>query len=120
MPIDWTLHTDAYDTVTVRGQLTWKEFEHLHETVEDPPGADRSLNTLVVLDGFEGWDKADGWGELKYVERNERVLRKLAVVGEAQWREQWEMFLLKGLSTIEIEYFTPDQIRQARHWLESD
>ena len=88
MPISWTTENSEYDTVRVTGLLTWKEFEQLHESIDDPPEPRRKINTLVLLDRFEGWDRAESWGELRYVERNEALLKKVAIVGEQKWRDQ--------------------------------
>lgn len=120
MSISWTAGDGAYDTVNVSGILTWKEFEQLHESIDDPTEPGRRLNTLVLLESFEGWDRAAAWGELRYVERNEAILKKVAIVGEQRWREQWELFMFKGLSPIEIEYYTPDELKLAQLWLQTN
>jgi hypothetical protein len=120
MPISWTTENSEYDTVRVSGLLTWKEFEQLHESIDDPPDPGQKINTLVLLDQFEGWDQAESWGELRYVARNEAILKKVAIVGDEKWRDQWELFMFKGLSPVEIEYYAPKELNLARVWLETD
>jgi hypothetical protein len=119
MPITRINENSEYDTVRVSGLLTWKEFEQLHESIDDPPEPGRKINTLVLLDRFEGWDRSESWGELRYVDRNEAILKKVAIVGEPKWRDQWELFMFKGLSPINTEYYAPDELDLARVWLET-
>ena len=39
----------------------------------------------------------------------------MAISGPPEWRDQIEMFTLKGLRPIEIEYFNSEE--EARDWL---
>ena len=107
--------------VRIKGRLTLRQFESIQVPPKDVERfRGQRLNVLVLLDGFEGWVEDEGWGEMHYMETNDAILHKIAVVGEPRWREPCEMFLLKGLRPFEIEYFLPDEIERAIDWLAVD
>ncbi len=119
MPISWNKEQDGLEVCRVRGTLTWDEFSRLQESLVPEQGLDQKVNTLVLLEDFEGWDDSEHWGELRYVERNDAVLGKMAIVGDERWRDQMEMFTLKGLRPVDIEYFGSGELDLARLWLKT-
>ena len=99
------------------GTLGWDEFASFQPSDREVEAATGMVDSLVLLDGFEGWEEAEEWGELRFVERNDSILRRVAIVGEERWRDPMEMFMLKGLRPVEIEYFIADAEEEARAWL---
>ncbi|MEW5009331.1 MAG: STAS/SEC14 domain-containing protein [Cycloclasticus sp.] len=73
---------------------------------------------LVILDGFDGWGgSADSWGDISFAEQFDSHIQQLAIVGEAQWKDSFELFTMKGLRSFPIEYFISEEEQAARAWL---
>lgn len=125
MSVEWKQESDRLVRCRIGGTLTFREWERLNvgdrlRPAEDPIDPDRKLRVLIVLDGFEGWAQDEGWEDISWVEVNDRRLQRLAFVGAERWREPMEVFALKGLRPVEIEYFGPEQEDEARAWLQRD
>lgn len=126
MPVSWNQESDRLLVCTIRGTLSYKEWEQLN--TGDPDNASaaeaerdgQKLRVLIQLENFKGWDQDERWEDLDWVEANDRRLQRLAFVGEESWRERMEIFALKGMRPVEVEYFGPDQEGRARRWLERD
>mgnify|MGYP001549881505 CR=1 FL=1 len=124
MPVSWKQESERLVVCRISGVLSYEEWDLLN-TGDDPddPRAipeqeDQKLRVLIVLDNFEGWDKSESWEDLDWVEANDRRLQRMAFVGEERWRDSVEVFALKGLRPVEIEYFGPGQESEARRWLD--
>ena len=118
MPIEWDQESDRLVVCRISGLLTLKEWEDLNSGGESPVSEQGKMRALLLLREFQGWDKAEGWGDLGFVDENDERLDRIAAVGEEHWRDEVELFMLKGLRPVEIRYFGPDEESLARAWLE--
>ncbi len=73
----------------------------------------------MILEKFTGWEKAKGWEDNSFADRNDRYIEKMAIVGDSQWRDLVYAFTLKGLRPVPIEYFEANAEEAARQWLSS-
>jgi hypothetical protein len=77
-----------------------------------------NIKMLIVLSDFQGWEKAKGWEDMSFTEKNDPFIDKIAVVGD---KERWEgltyAFTAKGLRPVPIEFFEYTEILAARGWL---
>ena len=117
MPVSWERESERLVICRIRGQLSLAEWQELN-TGDDLPGHDNNQLALVLLEDFQGWDRAEGWGDLDFVEENDKRLVRIAFVGPDEWREPMEVFMLKGLRPVDIRYFGPQEEALARAWLE--
>ncbi len=74
---------------------------------------------LAILHDFTGWDKDKGWEDSSIANRNDDYMKKMAIVGDEKWRDLVEIFTLKGMRSVAIEYFASDKEQAARDWLET-
>ena len=124
MTVSWNQESERLVVCRISGILSYEEWDLLNtgnapdDSQAIPEQEDRQLRVLILLEDFEGWDKSEHWEDLGWVEANDRRLQRLAFLGEERWRDSVEMFALKGLRPVEIEYFGPGQEEEARHWLE--
>lgn len=116
MPISWKQESPHRVVCRVTGEMSYDDFVRLNQGGAPPPDGIKS-RALFLLEDFEGWATSESWGDLEFVDRNDEMLDRIAIVGEERWREQMELFMLKGLRPVEIRYFTPDQEPLARAWL---
>ena len=117
MPVEWQIEKDNLVVLRVSGQLGIEEYQQAQADMEASIRKLGRVKALIFLDGFTGWEKAGGWEDVSFVEKNDPYIEKMALVGEEQWRDMAYTFTLKGLRPVPIEYFTPDQTSAARTWL---
>lgn len=104
-------------TITVRGQLKKEEYDRLLRQAEPIIGQKGRIKLLIVGEGFAGWERASGWGDLGFMMEHDDDIGKIAVVAEERWRDDLLMFLGAGLRAAPVCFFTPDQLELARAWL---
>jgi len=74
---------------------------------------------LVILENFQGWEKSADWGDVGFMLAHGNDMEKIAIVGDAKWKDQVFAFLGKGLRTTEIEFFSPAAAPEAHSWVRS-
>jgi len=115
MAIAWKTEADNLMIFIVSGKLDVNEMRTAQAEAEASIQQLGRFSTLVLLQDFSGWNSGSGWEDTSYADRHDASMDKMAVVGDGQWRDQVEMFTLKGMRPVEIEYFT-DEVA-ARAWL---
>ena len=80
------------------------------------------VRVLILADQFDGWEKTDAWGNLSisFPIRFDSQIKAMAVVAEEKWDEQIPMFLGAGYRGFPIRRFHPEELEQAKQWIESD
>lgn len=72
---------------------------------------------LVVLDDFQGWDSTSNWSDLGFYVRHGDRLERIAIVGDARWRDPAMMFAAADLRRAPVQFFPTDAIANAEKWL---
>ena len=72
-------------------------------------------NALVLLDGFQGWEPTDDWGDVSFLAEHDSDIEKIAIVGQERWREEVLMFAGAGVRHSPVRYFNDSD--SARAWL---
>ncbi len=115
MPIEWKCERPDLMVYTVSGKLGLAEMAQAEQESEALISKTMNWKVLVVLIDFEGWAQEEGWADTIIIEELDDNTDRMAISGPPQWRDQIEMFTLKGLRPIEIEYFNSEE--EARDWL---
>jgi len=120
MPIKWELDTNNLGVFTVSGKLSTAELQQAQSQAETIIQKLGEIKILVILDNFDGWEKAEGWSDFSFAERNDQYIDKFAIVGDKKWEDLVLAFTLKGLRPFPIEYFTTGDVTEAQQWLLAD
>ena len=99
----------------VSGKLGISELEQARLETDPILTARKNWKVMVVLQNFEGWSKEPGWENTSLIDETDENVDRMALVGPIEWQDQVEMFTLKGMRPLEIEYFASDA--EARIWL---
>ena len=118
MPVEFTVEKGNLGVFRVSGQLSVAELEQAQGECEAVIKKEGQIKILVVLENFAGWEKAKGWEDVSFPERNDPYIKKMAIVGDAEWRDLVYAFTGKGLRKVPIEYFDVNQEEAARQWLD--
>lgn len=80
--------------------------------------AHHAVRLIVALEDFEGWEKSEAWGDdVPFQIEYGNGIRKIAIVGDAQWKDPAFLFVGKGFRSTDVEYFTPDARDAAEAWV---
>jgi len=101
----------------INGELSKSEVSQIHAAALAAIRRCGKISALFVLENFTGWARGDQWGDLTFFTEHDKDIAKIAVVGEEQWRDFAEAFLVKGLRQAAVEYFLPADLAKARAWL---
>lgn len=110
---------DDLHVVLVRGTLGVAEMRRTRVRLEHAAARAPGLRVLVVLRDFTGWERSPGWSALDDLVVPDQHLRRIAVVGEPQWREQSLLFMASELRAVPIEFFATPALDDALRWLAS-
>ncbi len=104
-------------TVKITGKLKWAEFVQAEKTASAIMQSGRKIRFLVLTEDFQGWESQGDWGNLNFQLRHDEQIERIAIVGEECWKELAEMFMGKGLRSVDIRYFSPSKEALARAWV---
>jgi len=101
----------------IAGMLEKPEFDSVTRAEAKQWGPQTRVRLLVLADGFEGWERSEGWGDLSfYMEYGDRIER-IAIVADPKWETDLLMFAASGLRRAPVRFFPSTQIESARAWL---
>lgn len=119
----------------LHGVLSWEDYDRLTPEIERIVAEYGKIRVLVIMHDFHGWDRGALWEAIKWNSKHFRHLERLAVVGEksvevrnmsgafdlrydkkVRW-QRWLTNLYRPFTDAEVRYFTPDEIDEARRWI---
>lgn len=121
MPITWEQESDNLLVSTVTGRLNHEDILNFRRHKSTDRQAQDKLYLLTILKDFSGWDASENWDESEEIEvldEYDKHLSRFAIVGDAKWRDDIELFTLAGLRAVDIRYFTSES--EARDWLSEE
>jgi len=120
MSVIFTKESDDLFVITVHGVLTFEDIKEVENEVSE--GIDRSgkVKLLVLAEEFSGWGKEGDWGDLTFMYEYDGYIEKIAVVAEANWKDQMLMYLGAGRRQAEVKFFFYGKEKDARDWLGSE
>lgn len=72
---------------------------------------------LVILEGFEGWERGADWNDLDFLFSYSHKITKIAIVAEPRWETLALAFAGAGLRRAPVKFFRANELEQARAWL---
>jgi stage II sporulation SpoAA-like protein len=117
MSITTECERDNICVLTIRGTLRKQDLDASQQDLIDAMGQTGTVRLLVLLDGFEGWERGADWGDLSfYLSHGDRIDR-IAIVGPERWRSESLMFASADLRRAPVEFFVEGATADARRWL---
>jgi len=104
----------------VSGKLGYDETQAIQAEIVTTIQKIGHIRVLVRLKDFLGWEASKGWEDSSSTDKTDPYTKKMALVGDEKWRDLVEVFTLKGLRPVPIEYFEASQEDAARQWLDTD
>jgi SpoIIAA-like len=104
----------------ISGELSKSEVSQMQATALDAIRRCGKISGLLILENFRGWKREGDWGDITFLTEHDKDISRIAVVGDAEWRDLIYAFLAKGFRQAVVEYFLPAELAKARAWLEAD
>jgi hypothetical protein len=117
MPIEFEIESGDLAVFRVSGRLGKVELDRAQRKCEEMIKKVGRVKILVLTKNFAGWERAEGWDDTSFADRNDPYIEKMAIVGVAKWQDLTYAFTGRGLRPVPIQYFEPDQEGAARQWL---
>jgi len=120
MSVIFTKESDDLFVITVHGVLTFSDQREFEKKGHEEIDHSKKNKMLLLLEEFSGWGKEGDWGDLTFMYEYDPYIEKIAVVAEANWKDQMLMYLGAGRRQGEVKFFFYDEEEAARDWLHSE
>jgi hypothetical protein len=104
-------------TIAARGQFRKADLEQAQAALEAAIARHGKVRALFIAEDFQGWERGQDWGDIGFMVEHDDDIERIAVVGEARWREEILMFLGAGIRSAPVRFFEPGAAELARRWL---
>jgi hypothetical protein len=104
--------------IRVSGVLKKVELDSAHAAARVTIAKGGKLRVLMVLDGFQGWEKGADWGDMTFMIAHGDNIERIAVAGDPKWKDEMMMFLGAGYRRTKVKFFPQAELAQARTWLQ--
>jgi hypothetical protein len=117
MPCEIVEKGESLVTLKISGLLKRAELARAEKVAIEVMGSAPKIRFLIVVEDFQGWDSKDNWEDVSFQAQFDTQIEKIAIVGDKRWQELVEVFVGKGLRSMDIRYFAPPEMALARTWI---
>lgn len=103
--------------IRISGVLRQAELKDVQAVAAQEIARLGTIRLLFVLDQFEGWEREADWGDLAFYAAHDKDIDKIAILGDANWRDHGLAFAGAGIRKAPVKFYPPAESAQARAWL---
>lgn len=103
--------------IRIRGMLKKADYDRIIQIAKEAIAREGKIRALAILEGFEGWERHEEWGDVSFMMEQGQHIEKMAIVGDEKWRDDALAFTAKGFRPTAIEFFGTSRLNEARTWL---
>src|SRR4051812_25586588 len=105
MPVEIIDTSGKLLQIKVRGMLKKIDYDRIIEITTEAIAREGKVRALVILEGFEGWERQEHWSDVSFMMEQGQHIEKMAIVGDDKWKDDAVVFTAKGLRPTAIEFF---------------
>ncbi len=120
MSVTFTKESDDLFVIKLQGIFTFEDLKEVEKSAREQIDRKQKVKLLVLAGEFSGWGKEGDWGDLTFFHEYDPYIEKIAVVAEANRKDEMLMYLGAGRRQAQVKFFLYDQDKDARDWLQSD
>jgi hypothetical protein len=120
MSVTFTKESDDLFVISVQGIFAFDDLKEVEKSARVQIDRNQKIKLLVLAEDFTGWGKEGDWGDLTFMYEYDPNIEKIAVVAEANWKDQMLMYLGAGMRHAEVKFFFYNEEKNARDWLGSE
>ena len=117
MPVEIIDKSGNLLQVKIKGVLAKAELDRIQGVAVEMIEREGKINTLVLLEDFQGWEKAGDWEEMSFAYEHDKDIEKMAMVGDPKWELQALSFAGKPYTSKKVEFFDTSRLDEARAWI---
>ena len=87
MPVEIIDISGKLVQVKIRGVLTKADHERIIRIAKEAIARDGRIRALIIVEGFEGWERREDWGDVSFMMEEGQQIEKMAIVGDEKWRD---------------------------------
>ena len=103
--------------VFVSEKLTKEDYKLFIPQVEKDIAQNGKVRILFVMQDFHGWEMSALWEDIKFDVKHFADIECLAMIGDKKWEKGMAKFCVP-FTTAKIRFFPPEEIEDARKWLQ--
>ena len=117
MSVTLSKEKDDFVVINIHGVLTFDDLQTIQNEYRDKISQGKKISVLILAQAFTGWGKEGDWGDLTFLYESDPFIKKMAIVAEEKWKDEMLMFTGAGRRQAAVEFFSSDQVQEARNWL---
>ncbi|HEX9145709.1 MAG TPA: STAS/SEC14 domain-containing protein [Candidatus Binatia bacterium] len=117
MPVEIIDASGKLLQIKVRGMLKKADYDRIIQIAKEAIAREGKVRALAIVEGFEGWERHEDWGDVSFMMEQGQNIEKMAIVGDEKWRDDAFAFTAKGFRPTAIEFFPASRLTEARVWL---
>jgi len=117
MPVEIIDASGKLLQIKVRGMMKKNDYDRIIQTAKEAIAREGKVRVLAILDGFDGWEPHEGWGDVSFMMEQGKHIEKMAIVGDEKWQVGALAFTGKGFRPTAIEFFPTSRLAEAGLWL---
>lgn len=102
--------------IAIEGRLEADDYERFVPLAEKRIEQHGKISLLIHVQDFSGWSPEALWTDLKFDAEHYAHVRRIAVVATSEGK-RWLATLSKPLTGAEVQFFTEDDVDEARRWV---
>jgi len=119
MPVEIIDASGKLLQIKIRGMLKKADYDRIIQIAKEAIAREGKVRALIILEGFEGWERHEDWGDVSFMNQQGQHIEKMAIVGDEKWKDDAFAFTAKGFRPTAIEFFPPSRLNESRTWLSS-
>ena len=119
MPVEIIDASGKLLQIKIRGMLKKADYDRIIQIAKEAIAREGKIRALAILEGFEGWERHEDWGDVSFMNQQGQYIEKMAIVGDEKWKDDAFAFTAKGFRPTAIEFFPPSRLNESRTWLSS-
>jgi len=119
MPVEIIDASGKLLQIKIRGMLKKADYDRIIQIAKEAIAREGKVRALAILEGFEGWERHEDWGDVSFMNQQGQHIEKMAIVGDEKWKDDAFAFTAKGFRPTAIEFFPPSRLNESRTWLSS-
>ena len=119
MPVEIIDASGKLLQIKIRGMLKKADYDRIIQIAKEAIAREGKVRALAILEGFEGWERHEDWGDVSFMNQQGQHIEKMAIVGDEKWKDDAFAFTAKGFRPTAIEFFPESRLNEARAWVSS-
>jgi len=93
------------------------DYDNLISQLKNHIQSNHKVYWYIEMENFEGWTASAYWEGIELKLPNEERVKKVALVGNTKWKEQFTEVLIP-FTRAHIKFFSPEEKDLAKEWME--